>query len=185
MRIAFYGTSHGVGTSANLAAVTAGLSRYRKNLALAEHLHAKGGWREEAIMLKDCGIGMDADEKIKSCDLLVLNLSVPSRELDQIYLSHFLVRKNVIFLVGKYYPEPYGQLERVAGRYRINRSRICAIPYNPRFAKAYEEKSISAYLDRCGQAPRGGGDSDFECHLKRAVGAIITYGNRKGEQYYG
>lgn len=185
MRIAFYGIAHGVGTSANLSAVAAGLSRYRKSFAFMENFHAEGAWRGEAITLKDCGVGMDADEKIESCDLLVLNLSIPSRKLDQIYLSQFLVRKNVIFLVGKYYPETYGQLGRMAGRYRINRSRICAIPYNPRFAKAYEEKSISAYLDRCGQAPRGGGDSDFECFLKRAVGAIITYGNRKGEQYYG
>lgn len=184
MRVAFYGIARSVGTSANLAAVAAGLSHYRKILALTDDFSGKAGQKGD-ILLADCGAGTGADEKIGSCDLLALNLSIPRREPDQAYLSRFLVRKNVIFLIGKYYPNPFGELERIAGQYRIDRSRICVIPYNPRFAKAYENNRIPAYLKRCGHAPRGGGDSDFECYLKRAVGAVITYGNRKGEQYYG
>lgn len=185
MRIAFYGIERYVGTSANMAAVAAGFSRYQKLPVSIEDSRASLGQKSEMITLTDRGSGKYEKERMKSCDLLVLNLSIPYRELDQAYVRHFLVRENVIFLIGKYYPGQSDELGRIARRYRVDRSRICVIPYNPRFAKAYEDKQVPVYLSGRGQALQSYESFVFEQSLRSAVCAMINYGNRKGEQYYG
>lgn len=185
LRIAFCGIARHVGTSANLAAVAAGLSRYLQIPVFDGGFGEGAGRKEQAVWLADCGSYGQARESAPSCDLLIVNMSIPYRELDNVYFRHSFARKNVIFLVGKYYPEHSGELAQIAREYRISSSRICAIWHSPRFAKAYESNTVCEYLDSLQKDRKSYEDFNFEKHLKRAVDAVITYGNRKGEQYYG
>lgn len=181
MRVAFYGIARQSGTSANMAAVEAGLSCYRAELAKSGDARAWANRQAEAVMLTDYGNRLRAGAWMDACDLLALNLSIPCLKLDEAFLRHFLSRRNVLFFISKYSPGQSGELEKLTRRYRIERSRICPIPYNPRFIKAYENHTVPVYLAMRGQAPQSYGDLIFEQSVKRAVGAIYHYGNRKGE----
>ena len=186
MQAAFYGIARHIGTSANMAAVAAGLVHYCGCSVFTGIPKQKNSISEEIILtdLTDCGCSNDAEEIIEICDLLVLNLSVPNRELEDVYLRHSLVRKNVIFLFGKYYQNRSNEIRQLAAEYRIDRSRICMIPYNPGFGYAYETHRVSNYIKYC---PFAGNykDIQFQQQVKRAANAVLTYGNRKGEIYYG
>jgi len=183
LQAAFYGIARHIGTSANMAAVAAGLVHYY-GCSVSVGIPKQKNSISEKIILTDCSCSNDADRIIEICDLLVLNLSVPNRELDQVYLRHSLVRKNVIFLFGKYYQNEPNEIRQLAAEYRIDRSRICMIPYNPGFGYAYERHRVLNYMKKC---PFAGNykDIQFQQQVKQAVDAVLTYGNRKGEIYYG
>lgn len=177
MQIAFYGIVRQIGTSANMAAVEAGLVHYYK-LPVKSSIYQTGRvGQTKDILLTDCRKRMDVEEAIKTCDLFVLNISIPAQELEEVYFRHSLVRKNVIFLIGKYYQNKFYELNHLAREYRIPLSRICTIPYNPRFQKAYENRQVLEYI----KAEKNYQDAEFETNLKRALNAVITYGIRKGE----
>lgn len=183
MQVAFYGIARRIGTSANMAAVAAGLIHYCGQ-TVSFGVQKRESSLSEEIVLTDCTCSNDADEIIKSCDLLVLNLSVPNRELENVYLRHSLVRKNVIFLFGKYYQNQSNEIRQLAGEYRIDSSRICMIPYDPGFGYACETNQVFRYIQN---RPFAGSykDIQFKQQVKRAADAVLTYGNRKGEIYYG
>lgn len=183
MQVAFYGTARHIGTSANLEAVAAGLTYYCGCPVLIGTGQQNSSVSKEVI-LTDCIGGRAADEMIQICDLLVLNLSVPNRELEHVYLRHSLVRKNVIFLFGKYTQNQSNEIRRLAGEYRIDESRICMIPYNPGFGYAYETHRVSDYI-KSRSSGRTYKDMQFKRQVKRAAKAVLTYGKRKGEIYYG
>lgn len=185
MRVAFYGIARQVGTSANMAAVAAGLSCYRSEMAKCKIEGAPACRQAEPVTLTDCGGWGRAGIWTDACDLLACNLPFPCRKLEEACCSDFFVRKNVILLIAKYSAEQSGELERLASLCRIERSRICVIPYNPRFIKAYEDRAVAAYLEHCGRACGSYEDSVFWQSVMRAVRAVIYYGNRKGEQKHG
>lgn len=183
MRVVFYGTARYIGTSANMEAVAAGLACYCGCPVLTGRKKQKSSVLEKVI-LTDCICRKDADDMIEICDLLVLNLSVPNRELEDIYLRHSLVRKNVIFLFGKYNQNQFNEIRRLSGEYRIDSSRICMIPYNPGFGNAYETHRVLDYIKN--HSFTGSyKDLQFKQQLKRTAEAVLTYGKRKGEIYYG
>ena len=184
MQVVFYGTARQIGTSANMTAVAAALTYYFEWPVLAEEAEKPGSSISKEIILTDCTCRSDAEKMINGCDLLVLNLSVPNRELEEVYLRHALVRKNVIFLFGKYFPYQSNEIKRLAEEYRMNCSRICMIPYDPGFGYAYEKRQVLDYIKNC---PFAGSyrNIQFTQKVKRTAETILTYGNRKGEIYYG
>lgn len=177
MKIAFYGTAGHIGTSANMAAVAAGFLHYLKIPVFVEEEELDA----ENIVLIDCSKRKDAKEIIESCELLVLNLSIPCRELEKVYFRHSLVRKNVIFLIGKYYQDKPNELEQLAKQYRIPKEKVFGMLYNPRFQEAYEKNQVLRYLKGIKRYE----DMEFAKNLKLLLDAMITYGIRKGDMYYG
>lgn len=177
MQIAFYGTARHIGTSANMAAVEAGLIHYHKFPASRRQWTPEMAEIGDEIILTDCTSPQKAHGMLDSCDLLVLNLSFPYRGLEEVYFRHSLVRKNVIFLIGKYYQNKVCELEQLAKAYRIPLSRVCTIPYNLRFQKAYENQQVLKYVRNVASYE----DVWFETNLKRTLRAIIHYGLKKGD----
>lgn len=177
MQIAFYGTARQIGTSANMAAVEAGFMHYYKLPVKSSIFQPGRVVQTKDILLTECRNQIEVGKVIKTCDLLILNVSIPAQELEKVYFRHSLVRKNVIFLIGKYYQNKFYELNHLAREYRIPLSRICTIPYNPRFQKAYENRQVLEYV----KAEKNYQDVEFEANLKRTLDAVITYGSRKGE----
>ena len=155
MHIAFLGAGRSVGTSANMAALAAGLMHYY-SIPASTGGHRAFLPRTEGIFLSDCSDGGDAGKIIASCDLLALNVPIPLNEL-----------------------------KRLAGQYRIPLGRICPIPYSPHFQRAYEGNRVMEYVKGLERAKGGYQDVFFQEHLKRAVDAALIYMDRKGELYYG
>lgn len=184
MHIVFYGTVRRIGTSANMAAAAAGMTQYLQ-LPVSYECFKTGGGLAEEICFTDCSRSNCLEQMIRSCDLLVLNLSHSYQELSDVYLRHTLVRKNVIFLIGKYIPDQLNELTKLAKQYRIAEKRICMIPYNTRFSMAYENHRILAYLNRSHFGTTSYEDLEFEKNLKHVISTMITYANRKGDNYYG
>lgn len=183
MQVVFYGTARHIGTSANMEAVAAGLTCYC-GCTVSKGTGKRKSSVSEEIILTDCTCSSDADEMIDICDLLVLNLSVPNRELESVYFRHALVRKNVIFLLGKYNQNQSGEIGRLSVEYRIGRSRICTVPYDPGFGYAYETHRVFDYIKNR-SFTESCRDMQFKWQIKRTADAVFTYGKRKGELYYG
>lgn len=194
MRIAFYGIMRQVGTSANMAAVSAGLAYYFKSSVLIEEA---GGSKImsarqsaapytscvplEQIILTDCRRNERPDKIIRVCDLLVLNLSIPCPESEYLYFRHLSIQKNVVFLIGKYHKNQLDELKSFIYRCRIDPMQICAIPYNLRFQRAYENQNILKYI--AGYEKNAGSYEAFVFgqYLKHTVHTIMNFKNRKEE----
>lgn len=192
MQVAFYGVMRHVGTSANMAVVAAGLTYYFKIPAVIGHAPVvldKAAWEKEPVFLTDCSPPGYTEESrmelIESCDLLVLNVSLPYQELEDIYVRYSLVRKNVIFLIGKYYQDKSHELKGLARQLRVSAGRISAIPYHPAFEAAYVRQEVSGYIKRLAEGKNNFLDLQFENQLKHALHTVMTYGKRKGELFYG
>ncbi len=185
MKIAFYGTARHVGTSANMAAVAAGFWHYLKIPAFMEAFPADTGSKIQRVSLFDCSRSADSEECIKRCDLLALNISFAYQNLEEAYFRHSLVQKNVVFLVGKYYQDRSDKLAYLAKEYRVDRSRICTLPYNTRFGYAYENQRVLHYVENWKKSKESYADLDFKKNLKHAVSTMIYYADRKGEMHYG
>lgn len=183
MQVAFYGTARHIGTSANMEAVAAGLTCYCGYPVLSGTGNRKESSLKE-IILTDCTCSNHADETIEICDLLALNLFAPNRELECLFLRHALVRKNVIFLFGKYTQNQSNEIRRLAAEYRIDSARICVIPYNPGFGYACETNRALNYL-KSRSLEGSYSFMQFKRHVKQTAEAVLTYGKRKGEIYYG
>ncbi len=185
MHVAFYGAVRHVGTSANMTVMAAGFWYYRQLPVLIRDRETDLPCPQEEIIFTDCTNQSNAEEIIKNCNLLVLNLSIPYQELEKVYFRHSFVQKNIIFLIGKYYQNKSYELKELARQYRIPFERICVIPYSPRFQKAYENQKVLQYIKEQSKANQSYEAFEFEKHLKRALNAVVTYGNSKGEVYYG
>lgn len=172
MQIAFYGISHHVGTSANMAAVHAAFVQgCPRSLAFGQRQQEDGCHTKPPVLTKISKSGLSG--AFCAYDLVAVNLSIPCRELEEIYVLHSLVRKNVIFLIGKYHQNQKNELDFLIRHYRLDPARVCAIPYNQRFAKAYGGRNVSAY---CRSISTGGGsyeDAEFHNHLSRAVRTML------------
>lgn len=185
MQVVFYGTARGVGTSANMAACAAGLLHFFQIPVKIRSWEEPEKSQKGQVSFLDCAGQKETGGIIQSCDLLALNLSLPCRGLEEAYLKHFLVRKNVIFLVGKYYQNRLLELKQLAAWFRIPSQRIGVIPYHPGFREAYENKEILRYLKNPKGKRKSSRDYEFEKCIECAAKAVITYGNRKGELFYG
>lgn len=170
MNVAFYGAARRVGTSANLEVIAQGLSHCVP---------------VQEMNLFDCSHAREEEVKhwIRACDLFVINLSIPCPGLEEVCFRHSLVRENIIFLIGKYYHNNQRELIRLAKEYRMEPGRVCAIPYNLRFQKAYENRKVPEYLKQQMQAGCSCEDMEFRRNLNRTLHGILIYG--KGERYYG
>lgn len=185
MQIAFYAAARQIGASANLAAVSAGFMHYFKIPVFLESSQASKDARPGKVFLKECGCMPQTEESFHGCDLLVLNLAIPYQESAYVCFRHFFVRENVIFLIGKYHKNQSEQIKQFARQYRVDSSRICTIPYNPRFAKAYEDRQVFSYLAGNGKTAGSCEDFVFEKQLRYTVTKFFIYANRKGEYNYG
>lgn len=161
MQIAFWGIARQIGTSANMAAVAAGLERYAQI--------------PDTFILKECGSGQWEEETIKSCQLLVVNITIPHQGMENIYLKHLPVHKNIIFLVGKYHQNQFDELKSLVRQYRIDTSGVCTIPYNMRFQKAYENRTVFTYVRNFEKTAKSCEDSLFERSLKHTVNKILHF----------
>ncbi|MBO5372428.1 MAG: hypothetical protein J6A75_06890 [Lachnospiraceae bacterium] len=167
MKIAFYGTAPDIGTSANMAVVREYL-RCCWNIADIE----------AAILFADySNKKAQIEEILEKFDLLVMNISASDRNVERIFLENSFIRKNVIFLFGKYNHHNENALYAFAKEYRIDRGRVCAIPYNLRFQRAHEHNKIAAYLR---QKKDSFEDEIFKKNLFRIACAISNYA-KKGE----
>ncbi len=139
----------------------------------------------DSIVFTDCSKSGNVKQLIEDCDLLVCNLSGSFRELEDVYFRYSFVRKNVMFLFGKFFQGKVDEVRRFASCFRISGSRIFVIPYNPRFAFAYDRNRVLDYVMRIGE--KGACDRDLE--LKRSleciVKAMIALVNGKGVFFYG
>ena len=184
MQIAFYGIARQIGTSANMAAVAAGFTQYMKMPVTWNWDWEHSSMNKHVVCLSDCKNKLQK-EQINHCSLLVLNLILPQSGMEKIFLEHSFVHRNVVFLIGKYHPNQSKELEQVVLKYRIDDSRICTIPYNIRFQKAYENGTVLDYIRSCRKTGRSCEDFLFEKHLKQVIKKILIYGTGKGEQSYG
>lgn len=172
MKVAFYGTERKVGTSANMAVIA-------REIALCHSI--------TTVNLIDYSHGREEkfNSMMSDSDLLVLNISLTGSGLEKLYLRNDLVHKNIIFLVGKYYHNQEDELKKLARFYRIAPEKVCAIPYNPRFQRAYENQKVSEYLKRQLFSENSLEDTQFQMRLQDTMRTILKYGRRKGDLYYG
>ena len=183
MQIAFYGTARNVGTSANMAAVQAFLANdcpYVETMRQPEKSAAA-----KDFIFTDCSQIPEAEAVMETCDLLVLNLSISGRGLETVYTAYSIVRKNVVFLIGKYIQNQSEEVMRIAREYRMEQSRICMIPYHPGFARAYEHEKVPRFLKGQKQSANSCADRYFNQQVERASKAVLIYANRKGDLFYG
>lgn len=186
MQIAFYGIARQIGTSANMAAISAGFMHYLSRPSFQEDFHRKENFRKEKLIFTDFGntapLGLDQTPY----DLLVLNLSIPHQESAYVYFRHSFIRKNIIFLIGKYHENQLEERKKLVMQYRIDPMRVCSIPYNLRFQRAYENEKVVTYVENLGKPAGSYEDFVFEKYLKHTMRTIITYADsRKGEINYG
>ncbi|MCI8874807.1 MAG: hypothetical protein HFI77_01890 [Lachnospiraceae bacterium] len=176
MQVAFLGAEPKAGTSANMQLAAWGaffhpVLRERAGIQKAE--------------FTDFGQWSAADLKqISSWDLLAVNLSLTESTWEELFLNQSMFQNNIIFLIGKYHHSQKRELERFSRWYRISMERICPIPYNQRFQKAYESGRILSYL-KWQQEEFCYENRVFGQCLKELLMAIGKYGKRKGDIYYG
>lgn len=185
MQVVFYASARQIGASANLAAISAGLMHYFKIPVYLGTAQASEEMRSDKIFLKEGGAVPQTEESFSSCDLLVLNLAIPCQELSYVCFRHFFVRENVMFLVGKYHKNQSEQLKQFLRYYRVEASKLCTVPYNLRFAKAYEDRQVFSYVAGSRGRDKSCEDYIFEKQLRQTVKKLLIYANRKGEINYG
>lgn len=170
---AFCGTARGVGTSANLTALAAGLTLYYHIPVQTESICKP----EAKLRFIDCSRRpcQEAVRIAEKCDLIVINFSASDLRLEEMYLQFSSVRKDIIFLIGKYYPDKQKELEQLARLYRLPRGSVCAIPYNVRFGQAYENRHILRYFERQKQGAGSYEDETFHTALKQAMRAVLNH----------
>lgn len=185
MKIAFYGVTRQVGTSANMAAIAAGLAHYYH---IPVHISDKSEepWlieQEEHIQFMDCSRKTEAEawQIANICDLFVINFLNPNPKLEDIYSRYSLVRKNILFLVGKYYHSSEMCLEEIAKQYRLENSRVCAMPYNIRFQSAYENQNLLGYLKGQGNIRRDYEDEMFQKNLLQVLQRVLLCVEKAGK----
>lgn len=139
----------------------------------------------DSIVFTDCSKSGNVKQLIEDCDLLVCNLSGSFRELEDVYFRYSFVRKNVMFLFGKFFQGKVDEVRRFASCFRIAGSRIFVIPYNPRFAFAYDRNRVLDYVMRIGEKGACIRDLEFKRSLDCIVNAIIAFVNGKGVFFYG
>lgn len=175
MRVAFFGAEPKVGTSANMQLAAWGtlfspLSGVETDILSMEFTDCK-----------ETGI---AEEQLSCCDLLAVNISLNGSGLEEFILNRSFVQRNIIFLIGKYYQSQDRELERLSRWYRIPEERICPIPYNQRFKRAYESGCIPSYL-KWQQRESSFENTEFIRCVSGMLSAMAKFGKRKGEIYYG
>lgn len=177
MRAVFFGLSPGVGTSANMQLAALGAAFYPK-------LYAKKGGEPVQFIRYNNKEGTKASHRADDKDLLVANLSLTHSGLEEFFLNQPMVHKNIIFLIGKYHGSSKKELQDLSRQYRIPMGKICAIPYNQRFRRAYENGHILEYLKWQQQTPTLE-NQVFGESLKKLLFTIANHEDRKGEIYYG
>lgn len=176
MRAVFLGLEPEAGTSANMQLVLCGA---------AVHPYFRDEIRNGRTEFVDFGLAdREGWRQLSAGDLLVVNLSLHSSMLEKLYLNGSFVRKNIIFLIGKYYQNDETELRYLSRWYRIPPGRICVIPFNPRFQRAYELHKISEYLT-WQQRERTLENMELKRCLDGMLDAMVRYKDRKGEIYYG
>lgn len=177
MRAVFFGLGPGVGTSANMQLAALGTDFYSSFYA---------GENREQVQFIDCRWQDGREVFRQTCDkdLLVANISLTPFGLEEFFLNHSIVHKNIIFLIGKYHRNSKEELQYLSRQYRIPLGRICSIPYSQRFKLAYENGHILEYLNWQQQTPTYE-NWVFGQSLRELLFAIAKYKNRKGEIYYG
>lgn len=181
MKIAFYGIARQVGTSANMTAIATGLAHYyRIPVQISEELENSGEWEgSKNIQLIDCS--RKTEEQVWQiagmCDLFVINFLNPNPKLEDIYSRYSLVRKNILFLIGKYYHNTELCLEQIAKQYRLENNRVCVIPYNIRFQRAYENQTILNYLKQSADSDYA--DEIFQKNLRQILQIMLVCLDRK------
>lgn len=163
MKVAFYGVSRGIGTSANMQILKHIFSAQNKSVSFTDISEYKG---------------KELEEKISSYHLLVINTSLTDSDFLEFYLRHSVARKNILFLIGKNFHEEK-ECRRFAKSYRIDAARICTIPYNMRFQTAYDKGKLYDFLMK----EIKNGDSTetvfFRKNLKEAADAILKFGENE------
>lgn len=175
LKIAFYGVARQVGTSANMAAIAAGLTHYYQIPVQISEKSEEFIEQKEAIQLMDCSRKTEAEawQIANTCDLFVINFLNPNSKLEDIYSRYSLVRKNILFLIGKYYHNSEKYFQQIAKQYRLENSRVCAIPYNIRFQSAYENQNLSEYLREQENVQRNYEDEIFQKNLLQVLQRVL------------
>lgn len=159
MNIVFCGTAPQVGTSANMAVVQ-------------EALRCRGIAVDD-ICFVDCSQKRENIRKYSDdSTLVIVNLLIPDKELENFYFSHLRIRKNVIFLFGKYFQQNEKELKRFLKEYRMDAGQVATIPYNLRFGRAFEMGMVKEYLR---QKPRSIEDETFALLLWKTTQKILRY----------
>lgn len=187
MRVLFCGARSGIGTSAGMSALRWGLSvmcniQSRQVYEAEEFLKA----RPQEMVCFDTGEmrGEVFYRLLHLADLVVLNISQTGSGLEQFYLDHQMVHTNLLLLVGKYHNIKENSLHVFEQQYRIDSRRICAIPFNMRFHRAYEDGRMLSFIRKELRWTDNWENQQFLWELIRTMQALMNYAvTERGNNY--
>lgn len=188
MKIVFYGAQPHIGTSANMSAAVCGLWAFygiQTTQASDMHQYLKHS-NEDWIFFDARGMKGELLQKVlRVSDIIVLNISQTASGLKQFYLDHRMVHSNLLLLVGKYHKNTNYNLIKLGQQYRIDAGRICGIPYNVRFQKAYEDGRILPFIRQELRWTGNYENQQFLKELHRMIQALIKYAAVGRREIYG
>lgn len=109
---------------------------------------------------------------LEESDVVVVNLCQGINDIESI-MNDEVLRKKMVFVVGKYDDESNESLNVIRKKYNISKDEICVIPYNIRFHDAYNEGRVVEFISKCMYSKRNDSDFDFINNVYKATNMIL------------
>lgn len=110
------------------------------------------------LLFIDLGYGRDVltNELLQAADVVVVNFSGESEELEEFFRFPFKCSGKLLYLLANYSNDQVYNCANIRRIYRLDESSICVLPANPHFAQACAQGRLEQFLKRscrirCGQ----------------------------------
>lgn len=127
------------------------------------------------VVFIDCGSRQDdyARKILSEADVCVLNIEQGADGIGDFYLNSPQFRGEIFFLLGKYFGNALYNRQNVQRIYRMEESRLGAIPYNTRLHAAEQTGKIDRFIENYVGQMAGEKDTEFEKELVRTTNLIL------------
>ncbi len=127
------------------------------------------------VVFIDCGSRKDdyAKKVLEEADICVLNILQETDGIGQYYRSPPKFKGENFFLLGKYFSSALYNRENLQRIYRIEESRLGAIPYNAQLHAAEQMGRIKKFVEHSVDSGIEGKDMEFEKELVRTTNLIL------------
>ncbi len=127
------------------------------------------------VVFVDCGSRRDdyAQKIVREADVCVWNMDQESQNIGAYYQSSTRFQGEIFFLLANYFADALYNRENLQRVYRMEESRLGAIPYNPRLQAESRMGRTHKGVKRCIDQGETGSDAEFTRELARSTNLIL------------
>lgn len=127
------------------------------------------------VVFVDCGSRRDdyAQKIVREAGVCVWNMDQESQNIGAYYQSSTRFQGEIFFLLANYFADALYNRENLQRVYRMEESRLGAIPYNPRLQAESQMGRTHKGVKRCIDQGETGSDAEFTRELARSTNLIL------------